>query len=203
MLFADFAALWLLMHASRFGAAGTPPTDCALERWRDAGQKEGVAARDQPARRRRGGTAQPRQRISLACREWRTCASDCSTGALPLPEFFGQLLRLVYRLIFLLAAEDRNLLHPPDASAAARKLYAEGYSVGALRDRAVRRAAWDRHHDRWEGLLITFAALARGEPRLGLPALGRPVRARRRSPIWRPPSSPTAASWRRSTALPG
>ena len=97
------------------------------------------------------------------------CASSCSTGALPLPEFFGQLLRLVYRLIFLLAAEDRNLLHPPDVAAAARKLYAEGYSVGALRDRAVRRAAWDRHHDRWEGLLIAFAALARGETALGLP----------------------------------
>ena len=94
-----------------------------------------------------------------------------STGALPLTGFFGQLLRLVYRLIFLLAAEDRNLLHAPDASVAARKLYAEGYSVGSLRDRAVRRAAWDRHHDRWEGLLITFEALARGESRLGLPAL--------------------------------
>jgi hypothetical protein len=77
----------------------------------------------------------------------------------------------VYRLIFLLAAEDRNLLHPPGASATARKLYAEGYSIGALRDRAVRRGAWDRHHDRWEGLLITFGALARGEPWLGLPAL--------------------------------
>jgi hypothetical protein len=77
----------------------------------------------------------------------------------------------VYRLIFLLAAEDRNLLHAPAASAAARKLYAEGYSVGGLRDRAVRRAAWDGHRDRWEGLLITFAALAHGEPRLGLPAL--------------------------------
>ena len=43
--FADFTALWLLLHASRFGpAAGEdgrlpPPSDCALERWRDAGQK--------------------------------------------------------------------------------------------------------------------------------------------------------------------
>src|SRR5262249_47986945 len=92
-------------------------------------------------------------------------------GELPLPHFFGQLLRLVYRLIFLLAAEDRNLLHPQSASATARRLYAEGYSVGTLRDRAVRRAVWDRHHDRWEGLLITFAALGQGERRLGLPAL--------------------------------
>jgi hypothetical protein len=90
---------------------------------------------------------------------------------LPLPQYFGQLLHLVYRLIFLLAAEDRNLLHPPSASAAARKLYAQGYSLGLLRDRAVRRSSWDRHHDRWEGLNIAFRALARGEPRLGLPAL--------------------------------
>src|SRR6516164_3216952 len=40
--FADFAALWLLIHSSRFGDTGAPPSDCALERWREAGQKEGV-----------------------------------------------------------------------------------------------------------------------------------------------------------------
>ena len=125
-----------------------------------------------PARRRRGRTAEPRQRVSVARTTTRRWREKLQTGELPLPEFFGQLLRLVYRLIFLLAAEDRNLLHPPGCGAAARKLYAEGYSVGSLRDRAVRRSAWDRHHDRWEGLLVTFAALARGEPRLGLPALG-------------------------------
>ncbi len=44
--FADFAALWLLIHASRFGAAGAPTTDCALERWRETASKEGLAARD-------------------------------------------------------------------------------------------------------------------------------------------------------------
>jgi hypothetical protein len=170
-LFADFAALWLLAHASRFGLAGALPADSVLERWRDAGQKEGVAARD----KLRDGVEAALLSLGtgfLSHTENATLQERLSTDALRLPEFFGQLLRLVYRLIFLLAAEDRNLLHAPDASATARKLYAEGYSVGALRDRAVRRAAWDRHHDLWEGLLITFAALARGEPRLGLPALG-------------------------------
>jgi hypothetical protein len=44
--FADFTTLWLLVHASRFGQPGTLPSDCALERWRQTGQKEGVAARD-------------------------------------------------------------------------------------------------------------------------------------------------------------
>jgi hypothetical protein len=60
------------------------------------------------------------------------------TGTVPLPEFFGQLLRLIYRLIFLMTAEDRELLHMPGASVQARKLYADGYSLGLLRDRAVR-----------------------------------------------------------------
>jgi hypothetical protein len=49
--FADFAALWLLIHASRFGASGAALTDCALEQWREVGAKEGIAARE----RLRGG----------------------------------------------------------------------------------------------------------------------------------------------------
>jgi hypothetical protein len=138
--FADFAALWLLIHASRFGAPGTAPTDCALERWREAGGKEGIAARE---RLRAGfeaallsfGGGFVGHPDNAALRE------RVASGALPLSEYFGQLLRLVYRLIFLLAAEDRNLLHPPATPASPRKLYAEGYSVGRLRDHAVRRAA--------------------------------------------------------------
>jgi hypothetical protein len=168
--FADFSVLWLLVHASRFGRSGTPPVDCALEKWREAGQKEGVAARD----RLRDGVEAALLSFGngfVAHQDNGPLREKLRTGDLSLNDFFGELLRLVYRLIFLLAAEDRDLLHPPATSAAARKLYAEGYSLAALRESAVRRTAWDRHHDRWEGLLITFAALARGEKRLGLPAL--------------------------------
>ena len=128
--------LWLLVHASRFGVAGTPPSDCALERWRDAGQREGLAARD----RLRDGVEAALLSLGggfLSHPDNASLRERLHSGELALPEFFGQLLRLVYRLIFLLAAEDRNLLHPPDATAAARKLYADGYAVGALRDRAV------------------------------------------------------------------
>ncbi|MGA7450941.1 MAG: restriction endonuclease, partial [Rhodoplanes sp.] len=168
--FADFTALWLLVHASRFGQPGALPTDCALERWREAGQKEGVAARD----RLRDGVEAALLSFGngfLAHLDNGALRERLHVGELSLINFFSQLLRLVYRLIFLLAAEDRDLLHPPGTGAASRKLYAQGYSLAALRDSAVRRAAWDRHHDRWEGLKITFASLARGEKRLGLPAL--------------------------------
>jgi hypothetical protein len=167
--FSGFTVLWLLFHVSRFGIPNTPPTDCALERWREAGNREGVVARERlsdgvEAALKSLGTgflaANPdlRQRIQ--------------TGELPLADFFGQLLRIIYRLIFLLAAEDRGLLHTPDAAPAARFLYAQGYSLAFLRDRAIRRTAWDAHHDKWEGLLVVFNALARGEKRLALPALG-------------------------------
>ena len=166
---ASFAALWLLIHRSRFGEAGTPATDCALERWREAGAREGEAARDRLA-----GQVEVALRIlgsgfldvnpSLAAR--------LQSGALSLTVWFNELLRLVYRLIFLMVAEDRNLLHSTNAKRDARALYADGYSLAMLRAHCVRGATWDRHHDRYEGMKVVFRALATGEDALALPALG-------------------------------
>jgi hypothetical protein len=169
--YAGFSALWLVLHASRFGRAGALPSDCPLERWRESGSKEGLAARD----RLRDGVEAALLALGTgfltnpANAELSTRLRD---GTWPIDEYFRQLLRLVYRLIFLLAAEDRKLLHTPQASEEQRKLYANGYSLGSLRDRAIRRSGWDNFHDRWSGLRVTFRALANGEPRLGLPALG-------------------------------
>ncbi|MFU0505625.1 Eco57I restriction-modification methylase domain-containing protein [Pseudaminobacter sp. NGMCC 1.201702] len=166
---ASFAALWLIIHRSRFSAPGAPATDCALERWREAGSREGEAARDRLA-----------AQVEVALRVLGSgfleanpgLAARLKSGELPLTEWFNELLRLVYRLIFLMVAEDRNLLHPERADSDARKLYAEGYSLAALRARCVRSASWDRYHDRYEGMKIVFRALAHGEAGLALPALG-------------------------------
>jgi len=176
--FASFTMLWLLLHSTRFGQAEAPISDCPLERWREAGAKTGeVALRHLSANVHEAllalgngflehpANADLRQRLASGA-----LALSSATGEGH--SFFSQLLRLVYRLIFLLAAEDRDLLHPPDTEPQLRELYALGYSAGSLRDRAVRRAAWDNFDDRWQGLRLTFRALAHGEPRLGLPALG-------------------------------
>jgi hypothetical protein len=166
---ASFAALWLLIHRSRFGQAGAPAADCALERWRDAGAKEGVAARDRMA-------GQVEQALKLLGTGFLKAnpelAGRIASGAIPLTDWFNELLRLVYRLIFLMVAEDRGLLHAATADADARRLYAEGYGLAMLRGQCLRAAARDRHHDRFEAMKIVFRALAHGEPRLGLPALG-------------------------------
>lgn len=166
---ASFAVLWSLIHRTRFGTAGAPATDCALERWRDAGSREGEAARDRLA-----------AQVEVALRALGSgfleanpdLATRLKSGEIDLTEWFNELLRLVYRLIFLMVAEDRNLLHPETATQDARRLYREGYSLAALRASCVRAATWDKHHDRYEGVKIVFRALAHGQDALGLPALG-------------------------------
>lgn len=166
---ASFAVLWSLIHRTRFGAAGAPTTDCALERWRDAGSREGEAARDRLA-------AQVEIALRVLGSGFLEANPDLATrlksGEIDLTEWFNELLRLIYRLIFLMVAEDRNLLHPETATRDARKLYREGYSLAALRASCVRAATWDKHHDRYEGIKIVFRALAHGQEALGLPALG-------------------------------
>ncbi|MEQ8694088.1 MAG: N-6 DNA methylase [Gammaproteobacteria bacterium] len=166
---ASFAALWLLIHRSRFGAAVTPATDCPLERWREAGSREGEAARDRLA-----------DQVQIALKVLGSgfleanpdLAAKLKSGEVNLTTWFNELLRLVYRLIFLMVAEDRNLLHPTKAKAEARALYAEGYSLATLRKQCYRAATWDKHHDRYEGIKIVFRALAHGQEALALPALG-------------------------------
>lgn len=166
---ASFAVLWLLIHRTRFGVAGAPATDCALERWRDAGSKEGEVARDRLA-------VQVQLALKVLGSGFLEANPDLrdklKSGEINLTEWFNELLRLVYRLIFLMVAEDRNLLHPEEAKTDARKLYAEGYSLAALRAQCYRAASWDKHHDRYEGIKIVFHALANGQDALALPALG-------------------------------
>ena len=166
---ASFAILWLLIHRSRFGAAGAPAADCALERWRETGSREGEAARDRLADQ----VQQALQALGSGFLEANPdLAAKLKSDELNLTEWFNELLRLVYRLIFIMVAEDRNLLHWQKAGADARKLYADGYSLTKLRAQCYRAASWDKHFDRYEGVKILFRALARGEEKLGLPALG-------------------------------
>lgn len=168
--FSDFTALWLVIHDSRFGSPEHPATECALERWRDAGREQGTRARDQL----RHGVEDALQILGqgfLAHRDNDALRSRLHKGELTKESFFQQLLRLAYRLIFLLAAEERGVLHSAQATEDAKRLYAEGYGLRALRDRAVQRSSHDRFHDTWEGMKIVFGGLATGEELLGLPAL--------------------------------
>ena len=51
------------------------------------------------------------------------------SGELPGLVFYGQLLRLVYRLLFLCVAEDRDLLHPQESEETGRQYYHDFFSL--------------------------------------------------------------------------
>ena len=168
-MFADFTAFWLLAHATRFGAEGAAPSDCALEHWREAGLKQGVEARKDLYANVATALEELGQGIVAANPDLR---EKLATGALPMQALFEELLRTVYRLIFLAVAEDRDLLHPRRTPREARQLYAQGYSFTFWRERSRRRVARDSHHDAWEAMKVTLSSLEHGEEMLGLPALG-------------------------------
>lgn len=170
-LYADFAALWLLAHASRFRPRGGNPEDTILEGWRKEAHETGQRALDElrhgVARASRGlGNGFLQHRANERLRQ------QVTEGRLSAERYFQELLRLVYRLLFLFTAEERDLVHAPQATAEQREVYAGGYGLARLRERARKRRHYDHHHDLWEGLRILFRCLERGEPRLGLPALG-------------------------------
>lgn len=170
-LFPDFSVFWLLFHQTRFGRAGSLVSDCSLENWREQGKTDGEAARSHL----RDGVESAL--VELGCgflehNDNQGLRQALTSGSLSVQAYYEELLRLVYRFIFLFVTEDRGLLHTSSANDRARKNYAEGYSLDRLRERCMRRSAWDRHWDAWESVKAAHAALARGEAQLGIPALG-------------------------------
>ena len=169
--FADFSLLWLLIHASRFGQRQQLPQQCALEAWYTASREQGTRARE----KLRIGVEDALKTLGqgfLSEADNGALRQRLASGELTPDDYFQQLLRLVYRLIFLLTIEERGLLHPDHADPEAIRLYQDGYSLRRLRERTRRRRTWDRHTDLWQGLKPVFAGLASGQPLLALPALG-------------------------------
>jgi hypothetical protein len=186
--FVEFGSAWRLLHASRAGLLDmaaeepgntTPPVVWAS--WQQAGQEEGTRVREGL---RRGVTD---ALITLGQGFVQHPANDAlrqelRTGELKREQYFAQLLRLVYRFIFMFTMEERGLIPTAaqagddDATAQARRtaaqLYADGYAMARLRDTALRRRAHTRFDDLWQAARIVFRGLGQGQPRLGLPALG-------------------------------
>lgn len=171
--YAEFANVWRLLHASR-ASTDAQRTSCIWERWRHEGQQEGTRVRD--------GLRNGVEKALLTLGEGflqhpsnDNLRAALDSGQLGRDAYFQQLLRLVYRLIFVFTVEERGVLHPqgdsPEAQAA-RHAYAEGYALARLRNFSLKRRPRNRHDDQWQAIRIVFRGLDQGEPRLALPALG-------------------------------
>ncbi|HHJ12037.1 MAG TPA: SAM-dependent DNA methyltransferase, partial [Chromatiales bacterium] len=169
--FVDFSLVWLLLHHSRLMPRDGRPEGAILEQWREQGQQEGERALGEL----RVGVTQALRELGsgfLAHPDNAELRQALEQGELSPEGYFQELLRLVYRFLFLLTAEDRDLVLSPEADEATRELYRQGYSLGHLRERARYRRYHDRHDDAWEQLRITFEGFRKGQPLLGQPVLG-------------------------------
>jgi hypothetical protein len=170
-LFDEFAVVWLLLHTSRFQRRDDG--SCVLDGWKQEGQQSGERALNKLRDGVQAALEALGQGVLLHPANGELVAK-LQSGELSTQAFFRQLLRLVYRLLFLCVAEDRNLLFAADVPMELRQIYREGYSLSRLRDLAIRSGAHEQlHGDLWLVQKLVFEQLRNPESSsLGLPALG-------------------------------
>lgn len=182
--FSDFLRLWAVLHASR-----TQVIDglTAWDAWIKAGEDQG-----QPIRKRLSlhvtnalvtlGTGFLEEPSNEALRQ------AIESRRLTPEAYLRELLRLMYRFLFVFCLEERDLLHPApqpedqntpeevrkanrDLHLAVRR-YQTGYALHRYRDLSTQRRFRNRYGDAWDSVRIVFRALNSGCPSLALPALG-------------------------------
>lgn len=169
-VYADFVLLWLLCHESRVEAE--QPADCWLEKWVHVAREQGTRVREDL----RSGVQQAIEALGhgfLAHPANGALRERLRSGALDAQVYYHELLRLVYRLLFLFVAEDRDALLDPNATPEAKQRYADYYSTRRLRHLAGRQRC-SRHGDLHAMLRLVLTALGddHGLPGLALPSLG-------------------------------
>ena len=187
---ASFAILWSADPQNPLWCCGcSGVTDCALERWRDAGFKR---RRSSPA------TAWPsRSRLALKVlgsgflEANPDLATRLTSGEVNLTDWFNE--TPAPRLSPDLSDGGRRSKSPPSQRppgpipvSSMRKVTASRPCAGPMRTAPV---SWDKHHDRYEGIKIVFRALADGQD--GARRF-QPLAAfsadRQAAPSWKPPS---------------
>jgi hypothetical protein len=167
--FADFVVLWLTCHRTRFTA--DQADKCLLEQWAQEAASSGTRALD---KLREGvedaivglGSGFVAHPANGALRD------ALRDGSLSTTDYQRQLLRTVYRLLFLLVAEQRDLLLDTDADPTAKERYRRYYGIERLRTLATLRRG-TTHDDLWDSLELVIRSLHRdGAPALGIAPLG-------------------------------
>jgi len=172
-LFADFAVLYRFLHATRLPVTADAAPESLIEHYHQNSVESGARIRDGLSRAvesairsfANGLLAHPKNEALRAAIQSESLKADV---------FYQHLLRLIYRLLFLLVIEERNLVYPLSPSASKRDLYYRYYSLQRLRRLAEKRHLADpRKDDAWLALMACFRLFEAGGPgpKLGIAPL--------------------------------
>jgi len=184
--FPGYQMLYRIMHGSRtVGLDNEGNGKCVWDIWKEEGEKLGVRVREGL----RKGVTRALSVLGSGFLNYDTPGNDAlrsalESGNLSTHDYFQELMRLMYRFLFIFTIEERKLIfdHLPETSQTDKKLsalhtlYEKGYSLRRLRDRSARYTSADNYGDLWEGIKIVFRLLG-GEKtsdtnQLDLPVLG-------------------------------
>jgi hypothetical protein len=160
--FEDFAALYRLLHRTRLPKGQHDADKCLLEKYYSHSVEQGGRVRDHlrdgvelTLTKLANGFLRHPSNDSLR----RRISPECSGNErITAEHFYQQVLRIVYRFLFLLVAEDRGLL-------GSQELYRKNYGVGRLRQLVDTRAAYTHHDDIWRSLRVLWRVLIDDTPR--------------------------------------
>ena len=172
-LFADFAVLYRLLHATRLPLTNETAAQSLIERYHQDSLDSG-------ARIREGLSKAVEQAILdfgngfLSHPGNDALRAAAVAGDLQANDYYQQLLRLIYRLLFLMVIEERDLVFPADTPKSQRDIHHKFYSVSRLRRLSEKRYLADpRRHDLWLALQACFRLFEADGPgaRLGIAPL--------------------------------
>lgn len=156
--FAEFSLFYRLFHCSRLPERPEDSNECLLEFYYQQGLEQGGRVRE----RLRDGVESAIKMLGngfLQHPKNHKLRATVREGSVleESRDLYRQLLRLIYRLLFLMVAESRRLLLMAEESHQG-KIYNKYYSIQRLRGLAeIPRYRREGFMDIWEGLKVTFS----------------------------------------------
>jgi hypothetical protein len=154
--YADFAIMYRLVHATRMPVKMDAGAESLIEKYHQDALDSGSRIRD-------GLSAAVKFSIeSLANGFLRNPGNTdlrqaCETKNITGDIYYKNLLRLIYRLLFLMVIEERDLIYSKTVDRKKRDIYYNFYSIARLRKLCERTFLEEDHcDDLWTGLKNTF-----------------------------------------------
>ena len=154
--YADFAIMFRLLHSSRMPAKMDIGAESLIEKYHQD-------ALDSGSRIREGLSNAVEISIHSLANGFLKHADNeelreqIDNEVISAPAFYQYQLRLIYRILFLMVIEERNLIFPANADKTKRDIYYQYYSVNHLRKLCEKLYLADqRFNDLWIALKNTF-----------------------------------------------